>query len=372
MRIKKIYTDKLGPVSNSVSPIDLRDSWKNEIYSSVLFSGPNGCGKTMLLNSIAFLWDAFSYWLNYKTTVPPDSEAGKWFRQWGGFAVIIDEIPVFQKPAKEDSPAEESPGICLFFGDRQWIKKIKEENKDVRYWNGEIQATLSASSGLATVLGSETTGQEKELFNNWEKGYKRLILGEKEAGTPNIIYLDSEERQWVKPTRHIGELIPDDITKRWLFKYQVTGDWKGQLENSLVNYKITAKQKEFKKVIDTLNAFFTDKKISADIRTEDRNRFRILLKKPKGAYHYFDWLSSGERQLLVMLFNVLRWMEPGGIVMIDEPDLFLHPSLVTRFLSTLEDIVEKKHGQLIITSHNKDVWNRYENLGKRITLGEPL
>jgi AAA15 family ATPase/GTPase len=55
--------------------------------------------------------------------------------------------------------------------------------------------------------------------------------------------------------------------------------------------------------------------------------------------------------------------------MIDEPDLYLHPSLVSSFLAQLEALVEEQQGQLLITSHLPSVWSRYEAQGKRIQLG---
>ena len=72
--------------------------------------------------------------------------------------------------------------------------------------------------------------------------------------------------------------------------------------------------------------------------------------------------------MLIQLYLINRWMEKGGIALIDEPDLYLHPSLVAGFLATLEKMVADRHGQLIITSHVPEVWNRYEALGQRILM----
>jgi hypothetical protein len=47
----------------------------------------------------------------------------------------------------------------------------------------------------------------------------------------------------------------------------------------------------------------------------------------------------------------------------------LHPSLVNGLLSSLEKLVTDIGGQLMITSHQPDIWQRYEASGKRIELG---
>ncbi len=43
-----------------------------------------------------------------------------------------------------------------------------------------------------------------------------------------------------------------------------------------------------------------------------------------------------------MLFTIQRWLKPGGIVLIDEPDLHLHPSVIAPLLAAIENIVTNK------------------------------
>lgn len=56
----------------------------------------------------------------------------------------------------------------------------------------------------------------------------------------------------------------------------------------------------------------------------------------RGARHSLDELSAGEHQVLILVYLISRWLQPGGIVLIDEPDLYLHPSLVSGLLANLE------------------------------------
>ncbi|MGF1506844.1 MAG: AAA family ATPase [Anaerolineae bacterium] len=46
--------------------------------------------------------------------------------------------------------------------------------------------------------------------------------------------------------------------------------------------------------------------------------------------------SAGEQQCLIMMFMVSRWLMPGGIVLVDEPDMHLHVSLQRHFIHELE------------------------------------
>ena len=190
--------------------------------------------------------------------------------------------------------------------------------------------------------------------------------------TPLCCHLDAEECRWVSPSKRIGKMLPEDSSLRWLFKYQVSEDWQGQLEASLINLKVVKSDKYYD-VIGYLNCCLYGKKINHDVQQlEGKNRLQVNIHKKRGQSHTLDMLSSGERQMLIKLYLVKRWLEPGGIVMIDEPDHYLHPSMIPGFLAQIESQVEEKKGQLFITSHSQDVWNRYDTRDQRIKLGEDL
>jgi len=156
------------------------------------------------------------------------------------------------------------------------------------------------------------------------------------------------------------------LSQRWLTRYIVTDDWKGQLEASLITLK-TSQLRLYHKVIRSLNRFLSGKEIDPDIRPGE-GRLRVKLKNQKGLYHSLDDLSAGEHQVLILIYLITRWMQKGGVVLIDEPDLYLHPSLIDPFLSALEQLVVRRDGQLLITSHAVDVWQRYDNNGLRVAL----
>lgn len=193
-----------------------------------------------------------------------------------------------------------------------------------------------------------------------------LITSFQEVNAPNIVYLDAEERRWVAPTKNLGKVVPDNPTNRWLSKYLVNDSWDHQLESSLINLKISHYSK-FLSVLEDLNSFLSGKTILPDVRTGE-NRLNVKINSKRNGHHLFDHLSAGEHQILIMIFSIVRWLEKGGIVIIDEPDSHLHPSLLSNLLSKIERIIQKYNAQLIITSHSPEVWNRYEVEGLRLNL----
>lgn len=73
-----------------------------------------------------------------------------------------------------------------------------------------------------------------------------------------------------------------------------------------------------------------------------------------GDVHAVQDLSSGERQALIIMSRVLRSGGKSPLVLIDEPDAYLHPSLSRRLIANLEVGVGHS-GQLVVATHSPAV-----------------
>lgn len=67
----------------------------------------------------------------------------------------------------------------------------------------------------------------------------------------------------------------------------------------------------------------------------------------------FETLSSGEREVLTVAFDFLLRKPRDCIILFDEPELHLHPELASRFLLTLQRIGDRN--QFIFTTHSPDL-----------------
>lgn len=355
MKIAAIYTQSVGPLGDA--EISFKNDWTGEIEGNVLLTGPNGCGKSTLLRGIAMLWDALGYWLDHDKSMAAGHSSKKWLQRWGSFAVVFSDLK-----CSNQSPVR----VGLFFGNEDYLDKIVDEQPSNTTWIGEVSEGKRKNS-LITVNGFCTDYVLKEWLQELSITRAQVVLGmlhsNMDLSIPNIIYLDAEERRWIVPQKSISSLAPDDLSKNWLATYSPSSDWKGQLEASLFNMKATLPAL-YPEMIKTLNQFFSGKVIVEEIQPGQRQQVKLA----NGDTHTLDEMSSGEHQVLIMLFMVQRWLQLGGVVLIDEPDLHLHPSLVQPLLATLENIIQKKKGQLILTSHATDVWQRYESLGLRYPL----
>ena len=68
-----------------------------------------------------------------------------------------------------------------------------------------------------------------------------------------------------------------------------------------------------------------------------------------------DWISSGESELIALAIEALvfsRECAPNSILLLDEPDVHLHPDLQFRFASFLLNLVNEFNFKLVIATHS--------------------
>lgn len=348
MKIKSIHFQDVGPLGNQ--PISLVNDWDDSLEPRALLSGPNGCGKSTVLRAVAMLWDALGYWLDHRKPLPKSHAAREWLQRWGGCAVVLHGVTA------------DTPDVGLVFGDLAWCEALRAAQPGVS-WFAESVARTGKPGNPTRKLSVPA----EPWVLAWSEARKKMILSFDKATFPNVVFLDAEERRWVLPRKSVGEHVADQPGKRWLPKYIASEDWRDQLEASLITLKTTQLHK-YHEVVRLLNTFLLGKDIDPDIAPGE-SRLRVKLNGKRGQHHSLDELSAGEHQVLILLFLLSRWAEKGVVVLIDEPDLYLHPSLVGGMLASLEKLVSDLDGQLIITSHSVDIWQRYEASGKRIELG---
>lgn len=76
----------------------------------------------------------------------------------------------------------------------------------------------------------------------------------------------------------------------------------------------------------------------------------IMVTTPSGVEHGVDDLSSGEQEALGMMYYVRRLSARGGILLIDEPEVHLHPTLQRAVLSIVETVAQR--AQVWMTTHS--------------------
>lgn len=72
-----------------------------------------------------------------------------------------------------------------------------------------------------------------------------------------------------------------------------------------------------------------------------------------GATHRLEDLSNGEREMLGMLYYVSQLSANGGVLLLDEPEKHLHPSLQLAVLKAMMHVADR--GQLLVVTHSANL-----------------
>ena len=334
------------------------DDWSGNIPESLLLIGPNGSGKTTLLNVVAELWQVLEDYLseNGEITI---GELESVLRVVGGSdlagveIVGLEDTPVWilmgggQACAELAAAQVNSHRIRALYG----FQRSFERHDLAVYWYG-------APGDLPTI--GRDQAESLKWRQRWAQRLTENILG-KRADLPNVVYLESETRVLL-PVEEKFSVQPEPEEFRWLARYAPTTARKGSLHNYLYNLKVVD-ETAFQEIVDQINAFLIGKRLAGFNR-----RGALMVQVEGGDSHPIDDFSSGEKQVLLMIATITRWLRPGGVVLIDEPDLHLHPSLTTAFVGHLRRMVAEKDGQLIIASHAPELWREFTP-SHRVELG---
>lgn len=89
-----------------------------------------------------------------------------------------------------------------------------------------------------------------------------------------------------------------------------------------------------------------------DMRLQDRSKniYSIVLKEGGREIH-LGQASSGERELLSFLLGIYAYRIAGGIIIVDEPELHLHPKWQRVLLRIFKELARKTNNQFVISTH---------------------
>lgn len=129
-----------------------------------------------------------------------------------------------------------------------------------------------------------------------------------------------------------------------------------------INAKLNALEiveKTLNLFIKTINDYFTNKEISFYLTTG----FVLRQNNDKDELEEidFNWLSSGEKQLLLLLINTITSADDATIFIIDEPEISLNIKWQRKLIKTLLEFSSDKNIQFILATHSFELLSAYKN-----------
>ena len=263
-------------------------------------------------------------------------------------------------------------------------------------WNSEYKYTFKfdpdtiISSNLHAIIGNNGVGKSRllrdialsigknetqkfksEFLERWDGPITRTIFNKEEdnvrSNLNNIVYIslspfDKPSDDFSKSNKEIKK-VTQQINNYFLTFDTILNNFES-LEDEILNQiqQITKKKNlaKFKDII--LENFSWDQNIknffniiqeyillNSTPQLEEKNKVYEEQRKLKNK---FAEMSSGQKSIIIILILTLTNILENSLLIIDEPENYLHPPYISTLITTLTDILQKINGAGIIATHS--------------------
>jgi ABC-type cobalamin/Fe3+-siderophores transport system ATPase subunit len=301
-----------------------------ELPNFVVLSGLNGSGKTQLLEAI-----------NRKTARVIDTELGQ-----------IEPARLYSHETL--APRDSSP-----MSDDQANQRVNE----VAAWLTKLRERRATQPGTAlhTIVNNPKVVRQINALAAFLKKEAHQIT-DTEVHRFARYFDDDEEDPFSANVSKLFKRYHDRKLYNSLFRLQSEEEPESERTTPLEFYSNEAFEtrfgpppwKTFNEIMATANLDYTidfPRELTLDAKFHAKLKHTIT-----GAEVPFGDLSSGEKVLMSLVFALYSATDDTEfpkLVIMDEPDAHLHPSMAKQFLDVINDVlVEKKGVRVIITTHS--------------------
>lgn len=149
------------------------------------------------------------------------------------------------------------------------------------------------------------------------------------------------------------------------FKKKYAGALKVYFDDFEKKYNI---YKELIEKLDTFINIVNNKLFYKKIKISKEHGIQIFSDIDKDNEIKLSDLSSGEKQEIILFFELIFSTDKSLMILIDEPELSLHVAWQKKFIDDLFNIIKNKNMNIIIATHSPYIIGKYED--NQIDLGE--
>lgn len=278
-------------------------------------------------------------------------------------------IKINKKNKLENNTITKLPNIPMQLIETQRLLKTKQINS---YHDGDEIDIHFAVRDVATQIALRiSNAREKYTLqaSTLDRSYPRRFVDY----VKNITEDELEKKlrsTFLSASRmeELGLLPKDDATQLDVNLHQVSSEKKIAL--ALYADDMQRKLDELDEIAQQIELFLEaiNTKFQKNIATQKELRVSSngLIVKSNEQNIDLEQLSSGEQHLLVLLYNLIFCVQPGCLVLIDEPELSLHPEWQQIFVEDLLKIASKQNFDILLATHSPYIIKHRKNLCVRL------
>lgn len=329
-----------------ISDINLRFASASPLPHDInVLIGPNGVGKSQLLHQIVASW----------LQLDPDIPDGIGFHDRPNLSqvVVISYSPfeLFPVDTSQDEKRKDRD-VYHYFGLRGRMKS-RTKNKydsDKVILSREFPKTNAARSLIACLSDDQKYGAIKAWSNKLET--MERVLKSAFSFDRAAVVVD-------------GDTVVDSFftTQEWITEPHLNGPAGDEDDpNRQVRYVPIASDR-----VDQLKTPVLAEHLQASLGV-------VFLKDGKPIH-----LSSGQRLFSYIVINILGAIRRNSLILVDEPELFLHPTLEITFIRMLKSILASYGSKALVATHSlvtvreipRDCVHVFEQTDEGLTIKTP-
>lgn len=325
MKIREVHIRNFRNFGPNAGAVSFIDPLTQQVRPLSVLVGSNGCGKTTVLDTIEGL-------LSFAVALETRSICGI-LRDAGYADMRLD----FRRVTITDSLRNIPEVLRIALG-------RKEYAPDDYLMTEQIAAIDQRGVGGRNVTRDHGQAQLQ--------GWVRTMMQDKEPLTGGLIYLP--HRRWVEHEQK-GAIEEPSRARKWLFRFDPDHRWEGSLSQLWVwqNYLDLEQGREGRQNLTPFVAAI--EAILGRDRTVMIRGGRVHIERPGREALELHELPSGEQQILTMFGEIIRQIRPGGVLIIDEVEISLHPALQRVVLHHLRELAARYDLQIILTTHSMEI-----------------
>lgn len=324
MKIRKLVLRHFRAFGEPAREVSFEDPATGLVRPLTVLVGANGSGKSTLFEVI---YGLFGYALNTLEDPPITHQ----IREQGYAAMLVE----FDRNAP------------LRLQGENWIALGRKDRAVQNYESLSKLICLLEQRG-ASGKAFKREGQRLEL-NRWVDS----MTQSKEPLRDGLIHFP--HHRWLE-RRQSGPIEPPPPSQPWLFRFEPTEHWQGSLAQLWVwqNYLDLEKAREGR---PNLTPFIgAVEEVLGDGQRLVISQGQVHVRRPRqDDVVELQQLPSGQQQVLTLFGELARRMRPGGVVVIDEVEISLHPALQRAVLFHLRRLAAKYDLQIILSTHSMEV-----------------